>query len=274
MGEPCSGAESFVADRIEALMPSEGIEPGPRECHDAQPGRRYIDWVYERARPHPLGLEVTSLVASVDLKGDRAAEGLSERLSRLAVAEELGGWVVIVATDRDLRRAEGDIVEMLRQAQPIRDHLLESDGVIRPGIYTDADLLKLPRLQWAEFLAAHKRLEDLGIVELKPFRGKRDHFVYAIPMRAGPVGSLRSELEAAVAAKASKLRREEGLERHLGVFVRRWDVSNEVEDTPVPPELPPEIDVLWVLHGWKQDSDRHPVWVARRGETVWRVYLS
>jgi hypothetical protein len=61
------------------------------------------------------------------------------------------------------------------------------------------------------------------------------------------------------------------LERHLGVLVDRWGVLNESESTPLP-QIPEEIDFLWVVHRWEQGYDWLPTWVARRGETTWRVH--
>lgn len=66
---------------------------------------------------------------------------------------------------------------------------------------------------------------------------------------------------------------ERDLDRHLGVLVERWDRSNEPLDTPVP-EIPAEIDVLWIVHAWRQGFDTYPVWVARRGDTAWRLYAT
>lgn len=88
--EPCSGFEPVVADRLEEVMPAEGITPGARECHDARPGRHRVDWIYPDARPRPFALEVTSIVAPVDKKATGAATSLGRRLSETAEAEKLG----------------------------------------------------------------------------------------------------------------------------------------------------------------------------------------
>ena len=81
---PCFGLEPQVADRVEAVMSDEGITPGERVCHDAQPGRLRVDFVYPDARPHPLALEVTAIVASEDESGTDAAIALGERLTETA----------------------------------------------------------------------------------------------------------------------------------------------------------------------------------------------
>lgn len=164
----CSGFEPFVADRIEVVMPMDEITSGRRECHDAQPGRRRVDWIYPDARPRQIALEVTSIVAPVDKRGERAADALGLRLSEVAEAEELGAWLVIVRSDRDLRRAAADIAKILRDAQPIRERLLATEGYIRPGSYTSDDLFRLRRGAWDAYIAEHGRLKSLGIEELKP----------------------------------------------------------------------------------------------------------
>ena len=271
--EPCSDLEPIVADRLEAIMPAEGITPGARECHDAQPGQHRVDWVYPDAGPMPIALEVTSLVAAVDKKGTAAAATLSRSLSIRAEAEELGGWIVAVNAERDLRSLEREIAKILQDATKSRERLLETEGFIRPGIYTDADLMRLPRSEWGSFIAEHERVRELGIVELKPTRGIRDHFVWVLPTQGGPVGPFSDELHGALEAKRETLGLEQDLERHLGVWVDRWDVSNEPAHTPAP-ELPPEIDVLWVVHRWRESFDEAPVWVVRRRERSWRVHAN
>jgi hypothetical protein len=269
--EPCSGFEPLVADRVEEVMPAEGILPGSRECHDAQPGRRHVDWVYPDAHPRPLALEVTSIVAPADIKGSHAALALEARLTEAAKSEELGAWIVNVRNDADLRRLEREIVKVLHDAQPNRERLLATDGYIRPGWYTDRDLLRLRRSQWAGYIAEHERLKGIGLIELKPIRAGGEHIVFVMASRTGLVGSFTDELGRAVGAKAKTLARDQDLERHLGVLVERWDVSNEPAQTPVP-EIPAEIDILWVVHRWKRGLDWQPVWVTRRGEAEWRVY--
>lgn len=254
-------------------MPAEGITPGRRECHDGQPDRRRVDWVYPAAHPRPLALEVTSIVSTVDMRGTPAAQALSDRLSRRAETEALGAWRVAVDTEQDLRAAEEHILDLIRQAQPIREEMLESDGYIRPGWYTVDDIMRRRPENRSAFIAEHQRLKGLGIVEIRPISySKREHAVIVLPLRGAVVGGFFTELEARVANRAPMLEAEAAdLERHLGILVHRWDVSNEPEATPVP-EIPAQIDVLWVVHRWRQDFDWLPVWVARRGYPAWRVY--
>lgn len=271
--KPCSGFEPEVADRIEAVMPAEGITPGDRECHDAQKDRLRVDFVYPDARPCSLALEVTAIVAPEDLAGTPASVALSERLSKTAEAEGLGSWMVTARLDRDFRRLEPEIAKVLRDAQPVRQRLLEADGYIRPGWYTSDDLVRLPRDRWDAYIAEHDRLKELGLEEVKPIESKREQAVYVLPFRSGLIGSFDDELRDRVGAKAGVLGEVGDLERHLGVLVHRWDVSNEPSSAAVPP-MPSTIDVLWVVHRWEQGFDFRPVWVARRGDTAWRVYAT
>lgn len=268
---PCSGIEPEVADRVESVMPAEGITPGARVCHDAQKNHLHVDFVYPDARPRPLALEVTAIVSPEDMKGTRASIELSERLSRTAGAEKLGAWLVTARLDRDFRRLEPEIVKVLRDAQPIRRRLLESDGFIRPGYYSSDDLLRLPRDRWDAFIAEHNRLKEFGLEEVKPMESKREHAVHVLPYRSAMIGSFDAELRERIASKADVLGKVGELERHLAVLVHRWDVSNDPRSTPVPP-LPPTVDALWVVHRWQQDLDWHPVWFAGRGQTTWRTY--
>jgi hypothetical protein len=256
-------------------MPAEGISPGPRDCHDVQPGRRRVDWIYPNARPRPFALEVTSTVAAVDRSGGDAAIRLGRRLTALAEAEGLGAWILLLRTDRDVRTMEPVVAKILRDAQPIRERLIAADGQIRPGDYTSDDLMRLPSSWWSAYTAEHKRLKELGILELKPISPtERDHVVYVAPGRTDLVETLSPDLREALEAKRQVLGLQNDLERHLGVYVERWDRSNEPEDTNVP-EIPPEIDVLWIVHAWKQlFEDDYPVWVVRRGQATWRLYAA
>lgn len=271
--EPCSGFETMVADRLELVMPAEGITPGPRECHDAQPGRHRVDWIYSEARPRPFALEVTSIVAAVDRAGTSEILDLGERLTAYAEEEELGAWIVALRTDGDVRLIEPEVREILRDAQQVRERLLATGGFIRPGWYTSEDLMRLPRREWSTYTAEHERVKALGIEDLTPIRSERENVVHVLPSRGDLVVSFTPELAGALEAKREVLGLVGDHEHHLGVLLERWDRSNEPEDTPVP-EIPEEIDVLWIVHAWRQGFAEYPVWAARRGNTAWRLYAA
>lgn len=108
---PCSGVEPEVADRVESVMPAQGITPGARVCHDAQTDEHLrVDFVYPDARPRPLALEVTAIVASGDEAGTRASIALSERLRRLPRRR---AW----APDTSLLRSIGTSPSLARDSQ-------------------------------------------------------------------------------------------------------------------------------------------------------------
>ncbi len=252
-------------------MPEEGITPGERVCHDAQPGRLRVDFVYPDARPHPLALEVTAIVASEDESGSDAAVVLAERLTETAENEKLGSWLVAVQTHGDMRRLGPEILKVIRDAQPIREQLLANGGSIRPGVYSSDNLMRLPRDQWGRFIAEHERLKELGLDDVTPVRMDRQNFIGVLPGRATVVGGFDDELQERVNAKAGVLGQISGLMRHLAVFVHRWDVSEDPESMPVP-ELNPTIDVLWVVHRWSHGRPKKEVWVTRRWRSSWNVY--
>ena len=114
--------------------------------------------------------------------------------------------------------------------------------------------------------------KQLGIIEVKPVQ-TAEHGVFIMVQRgAVGFGSFDEGLNRAIAKKLGTLRAEHDLERHLGILVERWDRSSDPTDTPVP-DIPPEIDVLWIVHAWLREGEEHPaVWVARGGATAWRVY--
>jgi hypothetical protein len=253
-------------------MPAEGITPGIRECHDAQKGHLRVDFVYPDARPRPLALEVTGIVASQDESGAREAQRLSDRLTRVAEAEGLGGWVVSVEIDSDFRRVEPEILKVLRDAQPIRERLLASGGSIRPGYYTSNDLARLPRAQLASFIAEHDRLRKLGLNDVTPMRMSHENYIIVLPGRGAVIREFDVDLRERVNAKAEVLGDVGDLQRHLAVLVHRWDVSGDVDSMPVP-ELPPTIDILWVVHRWQHHRERPEIWVTRRWKSAWTVYV-
>jgi hypothetical protein len=45
-------------------MVAKGIEPGERECHDAQSREHFrVDFIYPNAKPRPVALEISSIPA-------------------------------------------------------------------------------------------------------------------------------------------------------------------------------------------------------------------
>jgi hypothetical protein len=215
-------------------------------------------------------LEVTAIVASKDESGARASDELSKRLTRVAEAESLGTWMVAVEIDRDFRLLEPEILKIIRDAQPIRERLLATRGSIHPGDYAN-DLARLPRALWASLIAEHARLRELGLNDVAPVRTNRENFVGVLPVRGAVIRRFEGELQERVNAKADVLGEVVDLERHLAVLVHRWDVSGDADSTPVP-QLPPTIDVLWVVHRWQHDREHPEIWITRRSRPRWSVH--
>jgi hypothetical protein len=252
-------------------MPAEGITPGERVCEDAQPGRLEVDFVYPESQPRPLALEVTTIVDPDDMAGARASEGLSQRLTKAAEDERLGSWIVSVHIDRDFRRLEREILTVIRDAQPVRARLLSTNGSIRLGRYTAEELRRLPHDQWGSFIAEHERLKELGLNEVWPVELDRDNYVGVLPGKGFVVRGFDEELRERLSAKAKVLGKVGDFQRHLAVFVDRSDVAGDPESMAVP-ELPPTIDVLWVVNRWSHGGDQPEIWVTRRWRSSWNVY--
>lgn len=170
-----------------------------------------------------------------------------------------------------MRRLGPEILKVIRDAQSIREQLLANGGSIRPGIYSSDYLMRLRRDEWGPFIAEHERLRQLGLDDVTPVQMNRQNFIGVLPGRAAVVGGFDDQLQERVNAKAGVLGQIPGLQRHLAVLVYRWDVSGDAESMPVP-ELPPTIDVLWVVHRWSHGRPEKEVWVTRRWQSSWSVY--
>lgn len=253
-------------------MPAEGIEPGPRECHDAREGKLRVDFVYPEASPQPIALEITGIWDGKHRGGVRRADRATVNLSEIAEREQLGAWLAAVRTDENLRDLQPEILNVIRTARPNRERMLRNDEQIRPGQYTANDLARLPsRKAERRFMEAHDRLKQMGLVEVKPIHGRREHVIAILPMTSvRDVVGFGDDLENAIEDNARKLGEADRYEHHLAVYVERFNASRSSDLTP-PPHLPDEIDVLWVVHQWRDHDERYPTWVVSRGDTEWRV---
>lgn len=251
-------------------MPAEGITPGERVCYDARKGPIRVDWVYPDARPRPLALEVTAIVASEDEAGSRESVRLSERLTEAAEAEGLGSLVVAVQIDRDFRLLQREILDIIRKKQSEREQMLAEGTSIRPGYFTD--LGKVPTDRLGAYIAEQERLKELGLNSVTPIAWKRENYIGVLPGRADVVRGFDEELRERLDAKADVFGEVGDLQRHLAVILLRRDVSGDPDSMAVP-ELPPTIDILWVVHRWTYGRDRPEIWVARRGSSSWSVHV-
>lgn len=182
---------------------------------------------------------------------------------------------VAVRPDGDYRKLAPEILTALRAALPDREQMLANKRFIRPGWYTDRDLAKLPRSQWSSFIAEHERLKELGLEDITPMRSERENYIAVLPISTAVVRGFDEELLERVNAKADVLGQvgdfQPHLQRHLAVFVHRWDVSGDPESMAVP-GLPDTIDILWVVNRWSHEHDRPEIWVARRWSSSWGVH--
>jgi hypothetical protein len=245
-------------------MKVEGLHPGPRECHDAQPGREQVDFIYPEARPMPIALEVTSIRDDAYLAGVRASIQRQEKLSKIAEREGLGSWLVTVVAVKDLKALEGDILKLIRYRYPFR-----------PGQYTHRDLMGFNTDRGRRaFVEMHRRLKDKGLVEVERWRSRRQNFVGILPMTgARIIGGFSHPLKVAIDDNTEKLGNVRDHEHHLAVLVGRFDASTYPELTPVPAP-PNEIDVLWIVTRYWSDGAPTGVWLARREDSAWTLYTA
>jgi hypothetical protein len=272
--DPCSGNEATTADQIEPLMVVSGIEPGHRDCHDAQSREHFrVDFIYPNARPQPLALEISSITAGGDKAGPKITDAIMKRLSEVARAEGLGAWIVVVNTEKNLKELEPEILAILRDREA-REELLRTGKEIWLGHYTADDLLALGReSKQREFMALHERLRSMGLVSINPVEGDEELLIAVLPITSvREVVGFGRFLESVVEDNATKLGETgPGYEHHLGVIVDRFDASDFPHLTP-PPELPAEVDVLWIVHRWRHGSDSRFAWRLSRGDDSWTVY--
>lgn len=272
--DPCFGDETTTADQIELLMVAEGIDPGDRECHDAQTSEHFrVDFVYPDARPRPIALEISSITAGGDKAGPKITDAMMRRLSEIAHEEDLGAWLVVVNTEKNLKELEPEILTILRD-RAAREELLRTGKEIWLGHYTADDLLALGReSRQRAFMALHERLRSMGLVSIKPVEGEDELLIAVLPVTSvREVVGFGPFLDAVVEDNAGKLG-ETGpeYEHHLGLLVDRFDASDFPHLTP-PPELPQEINVLWIVHRWHHGSESRYAWKLGRGGEEWNVY--
>jgi hypothetical protein len=150
-------------------MSAEGIEPGPRECHDAQKGHLKVDFVYSAAQPRPLAFEVTAIVDAAFLAGAKATDAAIGRLAALAEKEKWGAWLAFVVAIEKVKELEPIIADVIRDAIPMREELLARGWGIRPNHYTSDDLRRLSSKKAERaFIERHRQIKAMGLEEVLP----------------------------------------------------------------------------------------------------------
>jgi hypothetical protein len=250
-----------IAEIVEAILRAEfDIDPGPRARRDAVVGGLRVDFVYEEALPTPMALEVSSLTDSLDAAGTAEAFKMEDRLTRRAMLEGWGTWVVSVSSAARMRDLEPEIEGLIRTGRPIR-----------PGDYNSADLLQQPESEVRRIVELHRRLERLGLVNLEPLEREGGDFVAIMSLGgAGVITGFEEGLRAVIRENAQKLGEARPRRTHLAIDVARFDASRYPHQTP-PGRLPPEIDMVWVVHRYGPRTLPN-VWSLARGEVEWHQH--
>jgi hypothetical protein len=219
--------ELEVAHRVRKVsLQARGVELGEPKLHDDGIADSAYDIEFPDARP-PVALEVTSLTDSRFFETAGVSSKLAAKATSVAVEKETGGWLVEIDRDSRLRGdAERWIFDVVAGKVSDFEHPLPR-GIVRVHHYPDQPN-QVRFMTWQSTAAA----------PLVPIDQR--------------------ELEGLVESKRGVLARAADHERHLAVQVR----TLPSRDLPWPPDLPEEIDILWLLW-WEQDLT---FWVERGTE--------
>lgn len=182
---------------------------------------------------------------------------LEPGLSAIAVKERLGGWVLTLDVDAKVKQLLSEVPALMRAGLSLR-----------PGDYSSDELFALDGVEQALFLARHRRLKALGLVEIEKV-GVNDGVRCIAFGVGGEISGFSDRLVAEVAQNVAKLREAAPREGHLAVLSYDFQASRLPEKTS-PPHLPSGVDFLWVIHSWPQTPGLIEVWVARRGVAAWQ----
>jgi hypothetical protein len=222
--------ELEVAHRVAKVsLEARGVELGEPRLHDDGMADTAYDIEFPDARP-PVALEVTSLTDSRFIETAGVSSKLAAKATAVAVNKGSGGWLVEIDRDTRLRgEAERWIFDVVAGKVPGFEHRLPR-GIVRVHHYPDQPN-QVRFMTWQSTTAT-------ALVPID-----------------------RRELEGVVESKRGVLARAVDHERHLAVQVR----TLPSRDLPWPPELPVEIDIVWLLW-WQQDLT---FWVER-GTEEWQ----
>ena len=230
-----SVVELEVAHRVRNVaLEARGVELGEPRLHDDGEADSAYDIEFPDARP-PVALEVTSLTDSRFFETAGVSSSLAAKSTTVAVDKGTGAWVVEIDRDSRLRgETERWILDVVAGKISDLEHHLPK-GIVR----------------------IHHRPDEPGQVRFVTWQLTAATSLLPIDRR---------ELEGVVQSKRGVLARAVDHERHLAVQVR----TLPSRDLPWPPDLPDEIDIMWLLW-WQQDltfwlergteewqSNRHP----------------
>lgn len=251
--------EPIAAAVVEHLAPTMlNRELGPRLVRDAQDeSGLLVDFTYEDAVP-PVALEVTGLhvVQERELAGAIDSR-LEPILSDMASREGLGAWILTLRVDAKVKDLVHEIPDLMRAGESFR-----------PGEYTSDELMALGSLERDVFLSRHRRFKALGLVEIENVGSENG--VRCIAFGSGSeISGFSDRLALEVARNATKLGQAAPRESHLAVL--SYDLlASRLPTKTAPPELPSQVDYLWVIHSWPETPGLVEVWLAARGESSWR----
>jgi hypothetical protein len=183
---------------------------------------------------------------------------LETKLQETVSSEELGAWLLGVRVGANLRDLRQPLIDLLRRHRG-RNGVAIFTADEAPGDMTDGDLRLLAELF------------DLGLASA--IRGDEGNELTIFP----PIGNAQESdngfgalLRTAMAANVDKLREARPRETHLVVTLGRFDLSPDPVRTP-PPELPDDIDVLWVLLGYYNAKWTYRLWRTTASDRRWHL---
>ena len=250
--------EAVVAEHIERLYPQAcGRDLGPRTRHDGKDGVR-VDFTYDQVEP-PAAMEVTSITAPLVRALNSDLVALEAYLADLIAKDSLDGdWTLGIRVGSNTNKLRPRLVELIRR----------ENGTTAPARYSASEA---PSDASDETLHLLVEMLELGFVSALRLPSVGSGMVTVFP----PIGhdgpnspGFGTLLRDAIACNRVKLGDCRPRETHLVVTLDRPDVSASPLDTPVP-QLPSEVDVLWIVLGYYNAKWTYRVWQATRAQDGW-----
>lgn len=258
--------EDYRASELEsALRKDFGVESGERTSHD---GKTHldVDYTYDFATPRPLALELTSAEIGPYSAASTAMMKVLGHLHTAAVNEDLGRWVIGISSPPDGRALEKEVLALMQAGTEV--HPLQ----------TKEEDVKNSDPSIAEAAALALRLGAMGLLDMTRWPGASGVNPLFAAGEIINLPGIEPLLERCVADNAAKLGKARAdmrtRETHLAVEVP-WlgGVARDAQVTLVP-QLPPEIDVIWVVDRTKSGRDNPYIWRAARGDSEWTTHAN
>lgn len=252
-----SPEEVAVAERIEgSLELYDERNLGPRTPRDGLDGDLRVDFTYDTAAP-PVALEITEIASPDAYALGSELRKLESHLNEIANNEQLGFWQLAVMKGSDTRDLEDPLLTLLRGEQSTRG----------PAVYSAAES---PSHMAGKLLTSLRKLLDRGLVNA--LKLEEGHGVSIFPPidDSGSVEGFGTLLRERIEVKREALAESRPRETHLAVWTSRTDISADPADTP-PPQLPSEVDTLWVVLGYYTAKWDHRLWRTNRHDQRWQL---